>query len=290
MNVFEFIAGYWWMAFPAFGLVTAAYYTFGGGKKVERERHERKLELMAAKRGEFPPGFLESRTATPVPGADATRADVQRLIDEHDEVTGRWLDYELDVAKTIAFPAMSDGREPLTAAFLRAKRVADRLRPVTADVRLTPDQFTEYREAVTDFAVKFDVAEQNARRIRDTGFTEEERRRLERAQQLLKTAVDKSATAAERQVAYRRVREELDGLLVLSDDAVSILETRVGKEITSGPDAAGTTGAGTTGAGAAGTGATGTGTGAGATGTATGTANATHTRVPLQPPAAPGTL
>jgi hypothetical protein len=279
MNVFDFISEYWWMAFPAFGLATAVYYTFGGGKKVERERHQRKLELMAAKRGEFPPGFLESRTTTPRPAEDATRENVQRLIDEHDEVTGRWLDYELDVAKTIAFPAMSDGREPLTAAFLRAKRVADRLRPVTADVRLTPEQFAEYREAVTDFAVKFDVAEQNARRVRDTGFTEEERRRLERAQQLLKTAVDKSATAAERQVAYRRVREELDGLLVLSDDAVSILETRVGKEITSGPDAAGTTG---TGAGATGTGAPGTG--------ATGTANATHTRVPLQPPAAPGTL
>ncbi len=279
MNVFDFISEYWWMAFPAFGLATAVYYTFGGGKKVERERHQRKLELMAAKRGEFPPGFLESRTTTPRPAEDATRENVQRLIDEHDEVTGRWLDYELDVAKTITFPAMSDGREPLTAAFLRAKRVADRLRPVTADVRLTPEQFAEYREAVTDFAVKFDVAEQNARRVRDTGFTEEERRRLERAQQLLKTAVDKSATAAERQVAYRRVREELDGLLVLSDDAVSILETRVGKEITSGPDAAGTTG---TGAGATGTGAPGTG--------ATGTANATHTRVPLQPPAAPGTL
>lgn len=281
MNVFDFISEYWWMAFPAFGLATAVYYTFGGGKKVERERHQRKLELMAAKRGEFPPGFLESRATAPRPAEDATRENVQRLIDEHDEVTGRWLDYELDVAKTIAFPAMSDGREPLTAAFLRAKRVADRLRPVTADVRLTPEQFAEYREAVTDFAVKFDVAEQNARRVRDTGFTEEERRRLERAQQLLKTAVDKSATAAERQVAYRRVREELDGLLVLSDDAVSILETRVGKEITSGPDAAGTTGTGTTGAG---TGASGTGSGA------TGTANATHTRVPLQPPAAPGTL
>lgn len=256
MNLLDFIQDKWWMVFPLFGLVTAAYYTFGGGKKVERERHERKLELMAAKRGEFPPGFLESRAATPATNEDVTRENVQRLLDEHDDVTGRWLDYELDVAKTIAFPAMSDGREPLTAAFLRAKRVADRLRPVTADARMAPEQFADYREAVTDFAVKFDVAEQNARRIRDTGFTEEERRRLERAQQLLKTAVDKSATAAERQVAYRRVREELDGLLVLSDEAVSILETRVGKEITSGPRPAGDT-------------------------------DATHSRVPLRPPAPP---
>lgn len=256
MNLLDFIDDNWWMIFPLFGLATAAYYTFGGGKKVERERHERKLELMAAKRGEFPPGFLESRAATPATNEDVTRENVQRLIDEHDDVTGRWLDYELDVAKTIAFPAMSDGREPLTAAFLRAKRVADRLRPVTADARITPEQFADYREAVTDFAVKFDVAEQNARRVRDTGFTEEERRRLERAQQLLKTAVDKSATAAERQVAYRRVREELDGLLVLSDEAVSILETRVGKEITGSPRPAGDT-------------------------------DATHSRVPLQPPAPP---
>ena len=47
-------------------------------------------------------------------------------------------------------------------------------------------------------------------------------------------AVDQAATPAERQVAYKRVREELDGLISLSDDAVDRLEKKVALEITPG--------------------------------------------------------
>ncbi|MBZ5869692.1 hypothetical protein LAQ72_27990, partial [Escherichia coli] len=52
-----------------------------------------------------------------------------RLFADHDAVNSRWLAYELDVAKLIDFPMMSDVREPLTVEFLRAKRLADGLRP-----------------------------------------------------------------------------------------------------------------------------------------------------------------
>ena len=150
-------------------------------------------------------------------------------------MTARWLDYELDVAKLIAFPAMSDGRQPLTAAFLRAKRVADGLRPASAKARLTKDQLTEYRNAVADYEVAFDVAERDARRLKDSSFTTIERKRLDTAKQLLTIAIDEAATPAERQVAYRRVREELDGLISLSDEAIEVLEAKVSLELTTGP-------------------------------------------------------
>ena len=149
-------------------------------------------------------------------------------------MTARWLEYELDVAKIIAFPAMSDGRQPLTAAFLRAKRIADGLRPASAKARLTREQLAEYRNAVADFEVAFDVAERDARRIKDSSFTEVERKRLDTAKQLLTVAIDQAATPAERQLAYRRVREELDGLISLSDEAIEVLETKVMLEITTG--------------------------------------------------------
>ena len=159
---------------------------------------------------------------------------LERLFAAHDAVTARWLDYELDVAKLIAFPAMSDGRQPLTAAFLRAKRVADGLRPASAKARLTRDQLTEYRNAVADFEVAFDVAERDARRLKDSSFTVVERKRLDTAKQLLTIAIDQAATPAERQVAYRRVREELDGLISLSDEAIEVLEGKVSLELTTG--------------------------------------------------------
>ena len=129
---------------------------------------------------------------------------------------------------------MSDGRQPLTAAFLRAKRVADGLRPASAKARLTRDQLTEYRNAVADFEVAFDVAERDARRIKDSSFTVVERKRLDTAKQLLTIAIDQAATPAERQVAYRRVREELDGLISLSDEAIEVLEGKVSLELTTG--------------------------------------------------------
>ena len=59
----------------------------------------------------------------------------------------------------------------------------------------------------------FDVAERDARRLKDSSFTEVERKRLDTAKQLLTVAIDEAATPAERQLAYRRVREELDGLI-----------------------------------------------------------------------------
>ncbi|GLJ62480.1 hypothetical protein GCM10017576_26100 [Microbacterium barkeri] len=243
----DFLGDYWWLVFPFMGVASG----FGGWwSKQSKERHKRRLELIKAKsearavemqaRAQLKASKAQDGPAEDIEADDAAsrQARLARLMATHDEVMHRWLDYELDVAKLIAFPTMSDGRQPLTAAFLRAKKVADGLRPASADVKIDAATLAEYRDAVHDFEVAFDIAEQDARRVRDSGFTEDERRRLDRAQQLLRTAVDQSATAAERQIAYKRVREELDGLIVLSDDAVEVLEKQVAPELEAGRPAA----------------------------------------------------
>ena len=254
--VFEFIGGFWWLVFPLFGILASVGSAW---ERSARRRHRRRLEVLHAKaelksaqaaargRGEYPitgpvsrtmPGMAPPAyrdTAAPAP------SQLERLFAEHDAVTARWLEYELDVAKLIAYPAMSDGRQPLTAAFLRAKKVADGLRPPTAKVKLTKAQIAEYRNAVTDYEVAFDVAERDARRIKTSGFTDVERKRLDTAKQLLTVAIDQAATPAERQLAYKRVREELDGLISLSDEAIVVLEKQVGHELTTGPAGAVTT-------------------------------------------------
>ena len=184
-----------------------------------------KAELKAAQ-------FAARGQVAPAPAQPVSSKELlERLFAEHDEITARWLDYELDVAKVIAFPAMSDGRQPLTAAFLRAKKTADALRPSSANAKLSEREVSEYLDAVGNYAVAFEVAEKDARRLRDSGFTDVERKRLERAQHMLKVAIDESATAAERQSAYRRVREELNGLIDLSDAAVENLEKKVALQL-----------------------------------------------------------
>ena len=228
----HFIGGFWWLIFPIMGVVGGAAKAWERGA---RDRHQRRLEILKAK-GELRAARGTASPVIPAPVEDTShRAQLDKLFAEHDDVTHRWLEYELDVAKLIAFPAMSDGRQPLTAAFLRAKRVADGLRPASSRVSISREQLAEYRSAVTDYEVAFDVAERDARRIKDSSFTDVERKRLDTAQKLLTVAIDEAATPAERQLAYRRVREELDGLISLSDGAIEVLEQKVALELPATP-------------------------------------------------------
>nr|WP_201470385.1 hypothetical protein [Microbacterium hydrocarbonoxydans] len=232
----DFAGDYWWLVFPIMGMAGGAAKAW---ERSSKRRHERRIETLRLK-AEIKAAQLEARGKTLHAGpvivdttaSVAPNALLERLFAEHDEITARWLDYELDVAKLIAYPAMSDGRQPLVAAFLRAKKTADALRPASADSSVSERQVSEYLDAVGAYAVAFEIAEKDARRLRDSTFTEPERKRLDRAQQLLKVAVDESATQAERNVAYRRVRDELEGLILLSDEAVQVLEKQVARELT----------------------------------------------------------
>jgi hypothetical protein len=235
----QWAGSFWWLIFPIMGMAGGAAKAWEQGAK---RRHERRLETLRLK-GELKAAELAARGQVAPkkwPREIASDAQVssnqllERLFQEHDEITARWLDYELDVAKLIAFPAMSDGRQPLTAAFLRAKKTADALRPSSADAKVSEQHVSEYLDAVGNYAVAFEIAEKEARRLRNSTFSEAERKKLDRAQKLLKVAVDESATQAERNVAYKRVREELEGLIVLSDQAVEVLEKQVAREITTG--------------------------------------------------------
>ena len=218
-SLFNLIGHNWWMVFPLSALL--AHWGRSLGKASER-RHRRKVELYR----------LRNRQAE---AETAGRNEVQALVDDHDAVNRRWLDYELDVGKLIDFPMMTDVREPLTVAFLRAKREADGLRPEGPGRITTAAGLAAYRAAVRDFEVAFDVAEREARRMRDSNFTGPERERLATARKLLRIASDAAATPAERQTAYKRARRELDGLIVLPEATLASLEEKIAGMLDAGP-------------------------------------------------------
>jgi len=83
---------------------------------------------------------------------------LQKVLAAHDAVTAQWLPYEVDAAKALEYPAMTDARHPATLAFLRAQREAQRLRPST-DERVSPQRFIEYRTAVRVLEAAFAEAE-----------------------------------------------------------------------------------------------------------------------------------
>ncbi|UEL30148.1 hypothetical protein [Pseudarthrobacter sp. L1SW] len=210
-SVLEFLSDKWWLVFP---LTALTGHWANSWRKAGERRHQRRVELYKLKN--------QAREAE-----RASAAEVEALMATHDAVNKRWLDYELDVGKLIDFPLMTDVREPLTVAFLRAKREADGQRPASAQEITSPSRLESYRQAVNTFAVALDVAEREARRIKDGRFSGRERERLSTARQLLRIAGDHAATPAERQAAYKRARRELDGLIVLPDAALAALEERI---------------------------------------------------------------
>jgi hypothetical protein len=208
---FNFLSHNWWLVFPMSALLGSWARSW---TKASERRHRRKVELYR----------LKNRQAE---ADQASRSEVQALMDAHDVVSRRWLDYELDIGKLIDFPVMTDVREPLTVAFLRAKREADGLRPEAPAQITTAARLGEYRAAVRSFELAFEVAEREARRIRDSNFTGPERERLATARKLLRIASDAAATPAERQTAYKRARKELDGLIVLPEGTLAALEEKI---------------------------------------------------------------
>ncbi|MEU0496620.1 hypothetical protein [Mycobacterium sp. NPDC006124] len=141
---------------------------------------------------------------------------VTRTLDEHAQTDTRWLEYELDAAKLLDFPLMTDLRAPLTNDFHKAKLRADLLRPARAeDLVDDREAAAQYLAAVEDYTTAFDAAETEAIRRRRSDFSPEQQQRIARARSLLSVASDTSATQNERGHAYELAGKELEGLVVL---------------------------------------------------------------------------
>jgi hypothetical protein len=227
VDVFEFIGNYWWLVFPIGGALGGSINAFmRNARKWDERRRQDKIELARIKYG---------ARAAAAEQARVTQSEIDRTLARHEAVTKRWLDYELDVAKLIDFPLMTDMREPLTFDFHRAKRDVDALRPDDAAELTDPGRLAEYRDAVRRFEAAFDLAEQEARRRRTSDFTITEQQALVRAKKFIALADDPAATHAERQSAYLRATRELEGLVVLPTATTDAFEQRIAGAIDAPP-------------------------------------------------------
>ncbi len=223
----HFAGNFWWLIFPLGAMV-------GGGVRAVAAANERRAERRLER--------YRIKQQTKIAVAEAAgrsrtneilqRRELRKVLKQHGETDARWLDYEIDVAKLLDFPLMTDMRNPLTMEFHKARRRADLLRPENAnDLDGDRDAQLEYRDAVHDYMTAFDVAESEAIRQRRSGFSDEDQQRIARAQNLLRLAEDDAATPQERQSAYARARTELDGILVLPAATRASIERRIAGEI-----------------------------------------------------------
>lgn len=96
-----------------------------------------------------------------IPPASAPRP-LERLRAEHEAITARWMRYETEPALQISYPAMTDVRQPATAAYLRAAGLANDLRREVLHTP-TPAAYSAYREAVSDLETALEAAEHRAK-------------------------------------------------------------------------------------------------------------------------------
>lgn len=135
----------------------------------------------------------------------------QSFHDRHNALLRKILHAETDWDTLFFMPALSDSSVPQTYAMLRAMRTANTLRDTAgempthfdADYDLTKLPFPR---AVEDFALAWDVAERNARKVGQKNVPAAERRLIKQIRTLLDMAENSAATETERNLAYRRAQ------------------------------------------------------------------------------------
>jgi hypothetical protein len=221
----ESVFHFWWLIFPLGGMIGAGIKTVAAAndRRAERrlERYRIKQQTKIAVAEASGRGRLDDAVA---------RREATKLVDKHDRTDARWLSYEVDVAKLLDFPMMTDMRQPLTVAFHKARSRADLVRPGSVE-DVDRASLLDYREAVHEYVSAFDVAEAEAIRRRRSDFSEEAQERIERAQRLIRLATNEAATPDERHNAYAKAQRELDGLIVLPSAARAAIERRVAGEL-----------------------------------------------------------
>jgi hypothetical protein len=218
---------FWWLIFPLGGMI-------GGGVRAvaaaNERRAERRLERYRIKQ-QTKIAVAEAAGRTRTTQVKNLR-ELKKVIEQHSQTDARWLEYEIDIAKLLDFPLMTDMRNPLTMEFHKARRRADLLRPENAeDLDGDREAQLEYRDAVHDYTTAFDVAETEAVRLRRSTFSAQDQQRIARAQNLLRLAEDDAATPQERHTAYTRAQVELDGILVLPSVTRASIERKLAGEL-----------------------------------------------------------
>lgn len=153
-----------------------------------------------------------------------------KLFAQHDELVNQWAEYELNMEMLIKYPVLTDVSHPKVQRLHKAIQEASLTRPDKADRNVFPVDGA-YGKAVVELSGALTSAVNEAKKVAWSNFTTAERRRLQTAIQMLKMAQDAGASPHERQAAYKRVQIELDGLVVVPDKPMEVIEAAIRKAI-----------------------------------------------------------
>lgn len=157
----------------------------------------------------------------PVSSVDAEK---QALIDDAllllKEVNEKHKAYETDIVKIIKYPVMADKSYPLVAELHVALGRANRM-------SLNPAH-TGFVDAVTTAEKAFIAAESYALKMASTVFTEAEKKKVSKVNDLLSIASNDASSDNEKEQAFKQAFKQLEGIIAVPEVAVDAFRVKIG--------------------------------------------------------------
>ena len=145
-----------------------------------------------------------------------------RAVSAYEEILSSMESYEKDIVKIIKYPAMTDPTEQKTLALMIALKTVKRL---YNDGQCPAEEIIK---AVKDLEEKFLIAEFNAQKISQTSLSELERKKIQKAQDLLAIAADEASSTQEKKVSFEQAFKQLEGVIMVPEGAVDTFRVKIG--------------------------------------------------------------
>ena len=129
-------------------------------------------------------------------------------------VKSAYAGYELDPRKLLAYPALIDPQDSISATWYEAFGQACALEPEDPK-HCPPDHVHRFVAAVLSAEKAWEAAEANARAVALDHLDAEQRNRLRRARRALDLALDPATPAGEREAAVATTLDLIQGIVVL---------------------------------------------------------------------------
>lgn len=136
------------------------------------------------------------------------------------DIEADYAKYTNDIINLIRYPAMADASIPETRDLIRSLRNARREAEGNDKDRAV--------KAVTELENAFIIAENRAQTLAASYLQEKSRNSLNKAEQLLKIAIDEAASDNERSLGFKAGIKALEGVIPVSADAIEAFKTKNG--------------------------------------------------------------
>ena len=188
---------------------------------LEQDAINRMLEKMTKRLAWEKSGKSQGRhDAISAKSEAANSTKLRRYKELLQEILSSLKSYETDIVKIIKYPVMVDRTHEYTAAMLIARRAVSLIDPETEEA--------EFYEAVLEFDRAFHAAEANALKISNSLLKPEDQKKTRKAQDLFSIAIDSASTENEKEQAFKQGLKQLEGVILVPDQAVVALRAKAG--------------------------------------------------------------